>query len=1469
MRGQNSAVFLVFLLLLSSLSLVLSHSNQGINESLLSEQDSSYEVILPIGQLNIPGFQEGSIYTNSTLSSGSNHTCAILDDRSVSCWGDNIYGQLGDGTTNDRRTPTQTSSLGTGRVAVAISSGSDHTCALLDDGSVSCWGDNTGGQLGDGTTTDRSTPTQTSNLGIGMTAVAISSGDYHTCALLDNGYVSCWGYNGFGGLGDGTTTNRSTPTQTTSLGTGRTAVAISSGDYHTCAILDDASVNCWGENNYGQLGDGTTTQRNTPTQTSSLGAGRTVVAISSGDEHTCAVLDDASVSCWGHNSLGQLGDGTNTNRGIPTQTSSLGTNRGAVAISSGGIHTCALLDNESVSCWGWGYLGQLGDGTNTNRNTPTQISSLGTGRAAVAISSGRYHACAILDDGSVSCWGDNLNGQLGDGTITRRNIPTPTSSLGTIQNPRTVALSERDLDDDGILNIFDSTPNGDTSNPTPQWTTVSPSFGPSSGGTDLTITGSGFSSLIDNFTLPENPPAESIRSWTNTTVDSNVKVGSHSSIAVDSNDYLHISYFGAHNSDLKYATYDGSSWTESLIDTGVDVGEYTSIAVDSNDNVHISYYDSSNADLKYATYDGNSWAKLTVDNTGSVGEYTSIAVDSNDDLHITYYDFSNEDLKYTTYNGSSWTTSTVDSTGSVGQHSSIGVDSNDDLHISYYDYSNGDLKYASYDGISWSNSAIDSTGDVGLYSSIAIDSNDDVHISYLNSSVGNIKYATFDGSNWATSQIYGAGSVGDYGSLAVDSNGNVHVSFFDYSNSDLKYSTFEQDGNGNGWTTSTVDSEDDVGFFTSIAIDSNNDVHISYFDTSNENLKYAKLSENNSSVSANEITIQFEAYGNVTGTVASDSIITVTSPPGLVGGTVDLTLWPVNGNEYVLASVFTYLQDSDTDSDGIINVLDDCPNYAGNSTIDQIGCPDADGDGYSDSGDTFPSNPGEWGDSDADGVGDNSDEYPLDSNETSDSDGDGVGDNADEFPNNGNETIDSDEDGVGDNADVFPNDGNETIDSDEDGIGDNGDEFPFLNNFKDSDNDSIFDLYDDFPYDSSQWSDYDGDGFGDLLVGNNSDAFINNATQWSDTDGDGYGDNWGNSTWNTTRLFIWPGQFIEGAEIADHCPTEFGNSTVDGYFGCLDIDGDGIADLYDSLIENESQHQSNDTNVTGALDSDGDGVEDLFDVCPSTVVDGYVDIDGCLLDQDGDGVDDLKDTCPDTSAHVSVNVNGCAIQYEEVSFMDSLRSGNQGAVLQTAGFGAIIIALLGFLQTNFMAALLPDSFRWLRVMRGNSKLNKEELQELTFLQSLVQAYYLDSDSLTEELHQLKSDMTARYTNNEIKKETREKMNTLISDLLDMESDEISRIAHNDAYFGLVGTIDTKQRSEFLSQELAMRFDVPGNDFESKGINENALQEHSIPAKVVKGEINPADDHEYLESPIGSNIWYIRDSNTGEWNRWDN
>ena len=178
-----------------------------------------------------------------------------------------------------KSTPTLTSSLGTGRTAVALSSGNYHTCAILDNGAVSCWGYGTYGQLGNGGTSDKTTPTLTSSLGTGRTAVALSSGDYHTCAILDNGAVSCWGNGYYGQLGNGGTSDKTTPTLTSSLGTGRTAVALSSGGYHTCAILDNGAVSCWGYGNHGQLGNGGTSDKSTPTLTSSLGTGRTALLV--------------------------------------------------------------------------------------------------------------------------------------------------------------------------------------------------------------------------------------------------------------------------------------------------------------------------------------------------------------------------------------------------------------------------------------------------------------------------------------------------------------------------------------------------------------------------------------------------------------------------------------------------------------------------------------------------------------------------------------------------------------------------------------------------------------------------------------------------------------------------------------------------------------------------------------------------------------------------------------------------------------------------------------------------------------------------------------------------------------------------------------------------------------------------------------------------------------------------------------
>jgi hypothetical protein len=822
-------------------------------------------------------------------------------------------------------------------------------------------------------------------------------------------------------------------------------------------------------------------------------------------------------------------------------------------------------------------------------------------------------------------------------------------------------------------------------------------------------------------------------------------------------------------------------------------------------------------------------------------------------VHISYWDYSYGNLKYATYDGSSWTTSIVDSS-IVGMYNSLAVDSSGDVHISYFDYLNDHLKYAIYDGNSWTTTTVDSgAGNVGQFTSLAVDSSGNAHISYYDATNSSLKYATYDGSSWATTTVDSASDVGQYTSIAVDSSGDVHISYHDGTNGNLKYATYD----GSSWKTSIVDSSI-VGIYTSLALGSSGDVNISYYDNISGNLKYATLLGSNSSDNANEITVQFGDYGNVTGTVVDDSTINVTSPQGPSSGeVVDITLWDWNGTGYVLNSAFTYVN-PDIDGDGVQNDLDDCPEVAGNSTIDQIGCPDSDGDGYSDDGDSFPSNPSEWGDGDGDGVGDNGDAFPNDANESADSDGDGVGDNSDAFPSDANESVDSDGDGVGDNGDAFPNNANESADSDGDGIGDNSDAFPNdANESQDSDGDGIGDNGDEYPFFANH-NNSDGDSFIDA-----QDDFPTDSTQWSDYDDDGYGDNWGNSSWNATRLLGWPGQFVEGAVLADHCPTKFGNSSSNGFYGCPDDDGDGIANIYDNLTDEE--------NETAPVDTDLDGVFDSEDLCPNTIVNGIVDATGCLLDSDGDGIYDLQDKCANTKIGVIINVDGCEIveepKEESKSYFNSLLAGDSETILKTVGFGAILIAFLGFLQTNIAAMLLPDAFRWVQVLRKKSKLSAEEEQELAYLQSLVQAYYYEPETLTEELHQLKADLTARYTNNDIKKTTREKMNTLIADLLMMEKSELKRVANNEAYFGLAGTIDTNQRSELLSEELAMRYDTPKPEFGFEVDSGGPELLQGTPSKEIHGEINPADNYEYLEHPSGSGTWYFRNSGTGEWDEY--
>jgi len=456
MRKHVKSILLSFLMLLFSLSIATNSLNDELRSQSFEEIVEPLNVILPVTELNVPGFQEGSIFSDTTQSNGMSHSCAIIDNGSVVCWGYGSTGQLGNGNTTNSATPVLVHSLGNGRTAIAISAGAEHTCAILDNGSVSCWGSGYEGRLGNGDSLTKLTPTLTSSLGIGRTAVAISAGDYHTCVILDNGSVSCWGRNPSGQLGNGGNTVKNAPTLTSSLGSGRTAIAISAGEEHTCVILDSGSVSCWGWGYYGQLGNGANNLGvYSPSPPINLGVSRTAVALDAGTRHTCAILDNGSVSCWGINYYGQLGNGESgqsADKNVPTLTASLGLGRTAIAIASGQHHSCAVLDNGSVSCWGKDN-GKLGRGWAEDSSFPVLTSSLGIGRNATSVSVGTGHTCVVLDNASTSCWGANNNGQLGDQTNSGSVYPNLVSSFGL---NRSTALSERDFDGDATLNIFES-----------------------------------------------------------------------------------------------------------------------------------------------------------------------------------------------------------------------------------------------------------------------------------------------------------------------------------------------------------------------------------------------------------------------------------------------------------------------------------------------------------------------------------------------------------------------------------------------------------------------------------------------------------------------------------------------------------------------------------------------------------------------------------------------------------------------------------------------------------------------------------------------------------------------------------------------------------------------------------------------------------------------------------------------------
>ena len=435
---------------------------------------TTYKIRVTTGAEDSAGNNIASQYTQTygfgtsttfPTTAGTEHTCTILENSSVKCWGANTYGQLGLGDTNSRGDAgsemganLETVDLGTGRTAKAIAASWYGTCAILDNSSIKCWGRNNDGQLGLGDTNNRGDGADemgdnldTVDLGSGRTATAIAGGGEHYCAILDNASIKCWGWNNDGQLGIGSTDDRGDGADEMGdnlspidLGTGRTATAIAAGGYHSCAILDNAAVKCWGRNNRGQLGLGDMINRGDGADMGDnlnavdLGTGRTAVSITAGALHTCALLDDYSVKCWGDSSYGQMGTGKTFNlgdgageMGDSLTAIDLGSGRTATAIAAS-LATCAVLDNSSIKCWGANTFGQLGLGDTTMRGNTVQGDGssqmgdnlpsidLGTGRTARGVITGSYHTCTIMDNSSIKCWGGNVSGQLGIGDTNNR-----------------------------------------------------------------------------------------------------------------------------------------------------------------------------------------------------------------------------------------------------------------------------------------------------------------------------------------------------------------------------------------------------------------------------------------------------------------------------------------------------------------------------------------------------------------------------------------------------------------------------------------------------------------------------------------------------------------------------------------------------------------------------------------------------------------------------------------------------------------------------------------------------------------------------------------------------------------------------------------------------------------------------------------------------------------------------------------
>jgi cysteine-rich repeat protein len=387
------------------------------------------------------------------VATGGEHTCILTNAGTVKCWGNGGFGRLGYGNVNnigDDETPANPNvgNVEIGGFATQITAGAEHTCALLDNGNVVCWGNGASGRLGYGNLDnvgDDESPANAGVVNVGGTVLQIAAGGAHTCALLEGGAVRCWGNGGLGRLGYSNADDvgdDEEPTDAGDIDLGGIAVQVAVGDAHSCAVLDNGTLRCWGLGGAGRLGynnQNNIGDNETPEFAGSVLVSLTSIKTTLGASHSCLLDVAQSIQCWGLGDAGRLGYANNSNVGDNETPASVGElNIGGLlvnALAAGGAHTCALFSAGNVRCWGDAAQGQLGTGNTTDlgdnaNETPGQLSDILLGAPATQIAAGGTHNCAILDTGKLRCWGGNGFGQLGYGNTNNlgdNNGETPAS----------------------------------------------------------------------------------------------------------------------------------------------------------------------------------------------------------------------------------------------------------------------------------------------------------------------------------------------------------------------------------------------------------------------------------------------------------------------------------------------------------------------------------------------------------------------------------------------------------------------------------------------------------------------------------------------------------------------------------------------------------------------------------------------------------------------------------------------------------------------------------------------------------------------------------------------------------------------------------------------------------------------------------------------------------------------------------